>query len=63
MNDFPDDGNGYSSDIHYQHERMKELACINRVTQILKENKPVDDTLMNLVLELPTALQYPDYTV
>ena len=42
---------------------MKELACVNRATQILKENKPVDDTLMNLVLELPAALQYPDYTV
>ncbi|NLE34368.1 MAG: pyruvate, phosphate dikinase [Bacteroidales bacterium] len=63
MNEFPDDGSGYSRDIHYQQERLKELACINRVTQILKENKPLDDTLMNLVLELPTALQYPDYTV
>ncbi len=63
MNDQPESGSGYSRDIHYQQERLKELACINRATQILKERKPVDETLMHLVLELPNALQYPEFTV
>jgi hypothetical protein len=26
-------------------ERLKELACINRTTQILKEGKAIDETL------------------
>jgi CheY-like chemotaxis protein len=43
-------------------ERLKELACINRVTLILKEGKPVDETLMQVVLILPTAMQYPEHT-
>lgn len=63
MNDQPESGSGYSRDIHYQQERLKELACINRATQILKERKPVDETLMHLVLELPNAMQYPEFTV
>lgn len=63
MNDIPESGSGFKRDIHDQQERLKELACVNRATQILKERKPVDETLMHLVLELPAALQYPDYTV
>ncbi len=31
-----------------QQERLKELACINRVTQILKEGKTIEETLMHL---------------
>jgi CheY-like chemotaxis protein len=54
---------GYIRVIHDQQERLKELACINRVTQILKERKPVDETLMHLALLLPAAWQYPEYTV
>ncbi len=63
MNDCPDTGTGFSRDIHDQQERLKELACVNRATQILKERKPVDETLMHLVLGLPEAFQYPAYTV
>ncbi len=46
-----------------QQERLKELACINRVTQILKEGKTIEETLMHLVLTLPAAWQYPEYTI
>ncbi|MDX9772537.1 MAG: PEP/pyruvate-binding domain-containing protein [Bacteroidales bacterium] len=63
MSNYPDAGNGYKLDIHNQQERLKELACLNRATQILKERKPVEETLMHLVLELPSAMQYPKYTV
>jgi hypothetical protein len=63
MNDQPESGSGFTRDIHDQQERLKELACINRATQILKERKPVEETLMHLVLELPNALQYPEFTV
>jgi hypothetical protein len=45
-----------------QTERLKELACINRTTAILKEGKPVEETLQNIVLSLPQAWQYPAYT-
>ncbi|MCK7539356.1 MAG: hypothetical protein MZV63_54815 [Marinilabiliales bacterium] len=45
MTENPDTGNGFIRDIHDQQERLKELACINRTTQILKERKPIEETL------------------
>jgi len=62
MNDCTDPGTGFTRDVHDQQERLKELACVNRATQILKERKPVDETLTSLVLGLPDAMQYPAYT-
>ncbi len=44
-------------------ERLKELACINQTTAILKEGKPVEETLHQVMLILPAAWQYPEYTV
>lgn len=44
-------------------ERLKELACINQTTQILKEGKPLGETLQQICLILPRAWQYPEYTV
>jgi hypothetical protein len=44
-------------------ERLKELACINQTTQILKENKPVNEALQMIVNILPRAWQYPSNTV
>lgn len=44
-------------------ERLKELACINQTTQILKEGKPVEETLQQICLILPRAWQYPEFTV
>lgn len=49
--------------LHDQKERLKELACINRTTSILKEFKPVEESLQQIVLLLPAAWQYPEYTV
>lgn len=46
-----------------RRERLKELAAINRTTEILKENKPVEDTLQHISMILPSAWQYPEYTV
>jgi hypothetical protein len=48
--------------LHEQHERVKELSCINQTTYILKEGKPVEETLQQIVLNLPAAWQYPKYT-
>jgi hypothetical protein len=48
--------------LHDQKERLKELSCINRTTYILKEGKPVEETLQQIVLLLPAAWQYPEYT-
>jgi len=44
-------------------ERLKELAAINQTTDILKEGKPLDDTLQQLSQLFPSAWQYPEYTV
>ena len=44
-------------------ERLKELGCINQTTYILKEGKPIEETLQQIVLLLPAAWQYPEYTV
>jgi hypothetical protein len=46
-----------------RRERLKELAAINRTTEILKENKSLEETLQHICMLLPTAWQYPDYTV
>jgi CheY-like chemotaxis protein len=52
----------FSRLLHNQRERVKELSCINQTTNILKENKPVEETLQQIVLLLPAAWQYPEYT-
>ena len=49
--------------LHDQQERLKELSCINRTTAILKEGKPIEESLQQIVLFLPAAWQYPEYTV
>jgi CheY-like chemotaxis protein len=49
--------------LHEQQERVKELSCINQTTYILKEGKPIEETLQQIVLLLPSAWQYPEYTV
>jgi len=49
--------------LHEQQERLKELGCINRTTYILKEGKPIEESLQQIVLLLPAAWQYPEYTV
>ncbi|MBS0010120.1 MAG: hypothetical protein KFF49_01835, partial [Bacteroidales bacterium] len=54
---------GYKQLLHDQKERLKELACINRTTAILKEGKSIDETLQKVVHTLPPAWQYPEYTV
>lgn len=43
-------------------ERLKELACINQTTQILKENRTIEESLQNIVSILPRAWQFPDAT-
>src|SRR5664280_2628651 len=53
----------YNRLLHDQRERLKELACINRTTSILKEFKPIEESLQEIVLLLPAAWQYPEYTV
>ncbi|MFC2079877.1 PEP/pyruvate-binding domain-containing protein [Bacteroidota bacterium] len=44
-------------------ERLKELTCINQTTQIIKENRPIEETLTQIVRILPVAWQYPEMTV
>ncbi len=52
----------YKKLLHEQQERVKELSCINQTTYILKEGKPIEETLQQIVLLLPAAWQYPEYT-
>ncbi len=43
-------------------ERIKELSAINQTTAILHEGKSVEETLHQIVMILPPAWQYPEYT-
>lgn len=57
----------FSSDyhklIHDNRERVKELTCINKTVSIIRENRPVAETLRRVVNFLPPAWQYPENTV
>ncbi|MEI7981746.1 MAG: hypothetical protein WCI71_08820, partial [Bacteroidota bacterium] len=44
-------------------ERLKELSAINQTTAILRAGKPNEEALHQICLILPTAWQYPEYTV
>jgi hypothetical protein len=48
--------------IFEKRERLKELACINKTTQIVKEGKSLEETLSKIVKILPDAWQYPEMT-
>ncbi|MFN8239883.1 MAG: PEP/pyruvate-binding domain-containing protein [Bacteroidales bacterium] len=63
MEKFQDSNIDFKRLLHERQERLKELACINQTTSILKEGKPVEDTLQQIVLLLPDAWQYPEFTV
>ena len=63
MDDFKHTNHEYNRLLHDQQERLKELSCINRTTSILKEFKPIEESLQQIVLLLPAAWQYPEYTV
>lgn len=42
-------------------ERLKELSAINQTTGLLRENKPLEETLAQLCNLLPSAWQYPQH--
>ena len=63
MDDLNHNNPEYNRLLHDQQERLKELACINQTTSILKEGKPIEESLQQIVLLLPAAWQYPEYTV
>ncbi len=44
-------------------ERLKELSCINQTTTILRQGKPIEESLQQIALLLPRAWQYPEFTV
>ncbi len=44
-------------------ERLKELTCINETTQVIKENRSIEETLTQIAQILPRAWQYPEMTV
>ena len=48
--------------IFEKKERLKELACINKTTQIVREGKGLEETLGKIVKILPDAWQYPEMT-
>ncbi len=44
-------------------ERIKELKAINKITRLISENKPLDETLQEICDILPRSWQYPQSTV
>ncbi len=63
MDELKNNNQTFNRLLHDQQERLKELACINQTTAIMKEGKPVEESLQQIVLLLPAAWQYPEYTV
>jgi len=43
-------------------ERLKELACINETTQILKQAKNVEEAMQKITQAIPRGMQYPEDT-
>lgn len=62
MNESNQDQKDYKRLLFESRERLKELAAINQTTSIIKQGLPPDETLKKIVLILPKAWQYPDYT-
>ncbi|MDD4372608.1 MAG: PEP/pyruvate-binding domain-containing protein [Bacteroidales bacterium] len=59
----PDDLGGRYEQLRAENlERLKELSTLNRTTQILRENKPPEETLKHLSMILPDGWQYPAFT-
>ena len=61
-NEMLNDPSEISKLIFERKERLKELAAINQTNDILREGKPVDETLQQLAKLLPGAWQYPEFT-
>ncbi|NMB71129.1 MAG: hypothetical protein GYA22_03145, partial [Bacteroidales bacterium] len=49
--------------LYERRERLKELACINATNEIIKQHKPVPETLQQICYILPAAWQFPEFTV
>jgi hypothetical protein len=63
MEETSDNANNIRKLLSENTERLKELACINQTTLIIKDNRPVEETLQKVVNILPRAWQYPEHTV
>lgn len=63
MSDLNQPNNDFKKLLAENQERLKELACINETTKIIKEGKSVEETFQKIALRLPKAWQYPEYTV
>ena len=55
MNQVPRSEEDIQRLIAERKERLKELTCINETTQIIKENRSVDETLAQIAMILPRA--------
>ncbi len=44
-------------------ERLKEHKTINKITNILREGKAVNETLQQIALILPQGLKHPEYAI
>jgi len=59
---------GYLNGLHGREttlittERLKELACINETSTILRQGQPIPETLQQIAMILPRAWQYPEFT-
>ena len=60
--DIPQSENEFQRLLDEKKERLKELACINKTNQIIREGKDVEETLRRIVHILPPAWQYPENT-
>jgi len=62
MNKSRNNNKEYSKLLASNIERLKELATINKTTEIIKQGKSIDETLHQICMQLPKGWQYPEYT-
>lgn len=63
MKENQEDSINYQRLIKESKERLKELNCINKTTEIIKQGLGIDETLIKICKLLPEAYQYPESTL
>ena len=58
-----DENSKYVRLLKENSERLKELGCINKTTEIIKEGLVFEETIRKISSILPSAWQYPEITV
>ncbi len=63
MKENQEESKNYLQLVKESKERLKELNCINKTTEIIKQSLGIDETLIKICKILSEAYQYPESTL